>query len=152
MSNGAIMAYRLACESDVFAAIAPVAGNQLVGCADAEPLSVLHIHGADDTHVRLDGSRGSGVAHISGPPVADVVDAWRVRDDCGAFDTSTRGLVTTSVATCPQGRVVELVVIAGAGHQWPGSAKKGYPGADPPSQALSATATIWEFFAAHPAA
>ena len=42
------------------------------------------------------------------------------------------------------------IVIAGAGHQWPGSSSKGYPGADPPSRALSATATIWAFFADHP--
>jgi len=150
MSNGAIMTYRLACESDLFAAVAPVAGNQLVGCAGAKPVSLLHIHGAADTHVRLDGTPGVGVARISGPPVADVVDAWRLRDSCGAFRSSAGGEVSTSVATCPHGRVVELVVIAGAGHQWPGSSSKGYPGADPPSRALSATATIWAFFADHP--
>lgn len=150
MSNGAIMAYRLACESDLFAAVAPVAGNQLVDCADAGKASVLHIHGADDTRVRLDGSRGEGVAQISGPPVAGVVEEWRVRDSCGAFETSTQGLVTTSVADCRQGRAVELVVVAGAGHQWPGSLPTGRQGADPPSTALSATATIWSFFAAHP--
>lgn len=150
MSNGAMMAYRLACESEIFAAIAPVAGNQLVDCADAKPLSVLHIHGADDTRVRLDGGRGEGIARISGPPVPAVIEEWRARDSCGVVRTATSGLVTTSIAGCAHGRTVELIVVAGAGHQWPGSAAKGFPGADPPSTALSATATIWSFFAAHP--
>ena len=149
MSNGAIMTYRLACESDLFAAVAPVAGNQLTSCSEAKPVSLLHIHGADDTQVRLDGSRGAGVARIAGPPLAQVLEQWRVRDSCRAFQSSTAAEVTTSVATCPQGRTVEWIVVAGAGHQWPGSAGKGYPGADPPSSALSATDTIWDFFASH---
>ncbi|MGC3992750.1 MAG: PHB depolymerase family esterase [Propionicimonas sp.] len=152
MSNGAIMAYRLACETDIFAAVAPVAGTMLVDCAGAARTSVLHIHGAADDRVRLDGGRGSGVAHLSGPPVRAVVDEWRERDGCGAFTTSVDGAVARSSATCPDGRQVELVVIAGAGHQWPGSSSGGFPGADPPSDALSATTEIWDFFLHHPAA
>ena len=63
-------------------------------------------------------------------------------------------MVTTSTANCPAGRTVELITIAGAGHQWPGAkpsvlAQK-LLGTDPPSAALDATAVIWRFFAAHP--
>ena len=62
--------------------------------------------------------------------------------------------MTSSIATCPDGRAVELITITGAGHQWPG----GKPSwlaqhllhLDPPSTALNATAVIWQFFAAHP--
>nr|WP_300143563.1 PHB depolymerase family esterase [Propionicimonas sp.] len=151
MSNGAIMAYRLACETDIFAAVAPVAGNQLVDCSRGAPASLLHIHGDADTRVRMDGSRGEGVAQIAGPAVEDVVAGWRTRDSCGEARTSTRGAVTASVASCAAGRSVELLVVAGAGHQWPGAVAKGFPGADPPSDALSATATIWTFFSEHPA-
>ena len=51
------------------------------------------------------------------------------------------------------GLAVELVTIAGAGHQWPG----GVPSpvvqrllhTGPPSAALDATQVIWTFFAAH---
>jgi polyhydroxybutyrate depolymerase len=32
------------------------------------------------------------------------------------------GVVTTSTASCPAGQAVELITIAGAGHQWPGAA------------------------------
>ena len=151
MSNGAILAYRLACETDVFAALAPVAGTQLVDCAQAAPASLLHIHGSADARVRMDGTRGEGVARIAGPPVEDVVAAWRTRNSCGATRASTRGDLTTSAAECAEGRSVELLVVAGAGHQWPGAVAKGFPGADQPSDALSATATIWTFFREHPA-
>jgi polyhydroxybutyrate depolymerase len=61
--------------------------------------------------------------------------------------------VTTSVAGCPAGRAVELITIAGAGHQWPGAAPSRLAQrllqTDPPSTALDATAVIWRFFAAH---
>src|SRR5579859_6759791 len=48
ISNGGMMAYRLACEaSDLFAAIAPVSGVQdVTSCKPAQPVSVFHIHGA----------------------------------------------------------------------------------------------------------
>jgi polyhydroxybutyrate depolymerase len=43
---------------------------------------------------------------------------------------STEGTETISVADCPDGRRVELVSVAGMGHQW----------------APDATETIWQFF------
>jgi polyhydroxybutyrate depolymerase len=150
MSNGAMMTYRLACQTTIFAAIAPVAGTQLVDCPAARPVSVLHIHGDADTRVRLDGRRGEGVAHITGPPISSVLSGWRDRDGCAAQHTSTRSPVTTSIAECPQGRSVEWIVVAGAGHQWPGAAGSGTIGGDPPSEALSATSVIWDFFTRHP--
>jgi polyhydroxybutyrate depolymerase len=66
---------------------------------------------------------------------------------------TTTASVTTSVATCPAGRSVELITIAGAGHQWPGSpsrpAIEKLLGLDPPSAELDATDAIWRFFAGH---
>ena len=62
-------------------------------------------------------------------------------------------MVTTSTAACPAGRTVELITIAGAGHQWPGAAPdllaQRLLHTDPPSTALNATQVIWQFFAAH---
>ena len=62
--------------------------------------------------------------------------------------------MTTSLARCPDGRAVELIAIAGAGHQWPGAPGPGPTASgllrlDPPSDALDATGTIWRFFAEH---
>jgi len=55
--------------------------------------------------------------------------------------------------TAPGGRAVELITIAGAGHQWPGAVPSPLVqrllGTDPPSSALNATQVIWAFFAAH---
>jgi polyhydroxybutyrate depolymerase len=84
-----------------------------------------------------------------------VIAQWRTADGCQSPSTSTSGAVTTSISTCPGDRSVELVTIAGAGHQWPGHPGPKGPVStqlDPPFQGLDATATIWSFFQAHPKA
>jgi len=147
MSNGAMMTYRLACETDLFAAIAPVAGTLVTACDDPAPASVLHVHGLDDGSVRMDGAPGDGVGDVDGMPIADVIALWREADGCGEPVVTEAPPVTTSTSACADGRTVTLVTIAGAGHQWPGSvAREG--ATDQPSDALDATAVIWEFFAA----
>jgi polyhydroxybutyrate depolymerase len=97
MSNGAMMSYRLGCDSKVFAAIGPVAGTLLGECSAPAPIPVIHVHGLKDTNVRFDGQPGSGVAGIDGPPIAEVVKLWQ---DNGGGD-------------------VNLVTVADAGHEWP---------------------------------
>lgn len=156
MSNGGIMAYRLACESDLFAAIAPVSGTMLVDCDGASPVSVLHIHGALDGSVPPDGSPGGGTQNIDGPPLADVLAFWRDVDGCPDPQTSQYGhdpRVTLTAADCDDFTSVDYIEIADAGHQWPGASSsevRDELGGDPPSQLLDATAEIAAFFAAHP--
>jgi polyhydroxybutyrate depolymerase len=155
ISNGGMLAYRLACDTRLFAAIGPDSATLLGPCADPAPVSVLHIHGTADHNIPYGGGQGNGFAHIDGPAVPDVVAAWRAVDHCPAPAASTAGPVTTALADCPDGRSVELITITGAGHQWPGATS--HPIAqhllplDPPSTALDATDTLWRFFAAHPA-
>jgi polyhydroxybutyrate depolymerase len=154
MSNGGLMSYRLACDTTLFAAIGPVAGTLLGECDGAAPISVLHIHGTEDTRVRYLGGVGEGVAKIDGPAIPALNAQWRATANCAAPTLTTEGLVATSIATCPNGRTVELISIAGAGHQWPGSERK--PAlerlldVDPPSPAVDATQALWAFFKAHP--
>jgi polyhydroxybutyrate depolymerase len=154
ISNGGIMAYTLACDTDVFAAIGPDSATELAPCRDPAPVSVIAIHGTADKNIPYNGGEGDGIAEIDGPSVPAVNAAWRQADDCGQPAVTTAGTVTTSAASCPGGRAVELVTIAGAGHQWPGAAPDPVAqrllGTDPPSTALDATAVIWQFFAAHP--
>jgi polyhydroxybutyrate depolymerase len=154
ISNGGIMAYRLACTTTIFAAIGPDSATMLGPCASPAPTSVIHIHGTADTRIPYAGGAGAGVAHIDGPSVPAVDARWRSIDHCGTPGLTSRAPVTTSIARCPDGRAVELVSIAGAGHQWPGSAdhpaRRRVLGTDAPSTALDATSTIWYFFAAHP--
>jgi polyhydroxybutyrate depolymerase len=159
MSNGGIMAYRLACESDLFAAIAPVAATMLVDCHPPGPVSVLHIHGGVDGSIPPDGSPGGGSQHIDGPPLADVIATWLQVDGCGAPAVSQYGddprVRLESAQDCEDGTAVEYIVISDAGHQWPGSSTSDMQdqlGADPPSQLLDATFEIAGFFAAHPRA
>lgn len=156
ISNGGIMAYRLACDTDLFAAIGPDSATLLGTCPAPKPVSVLHIHGTADTRIPYNGGEGEGYAHIDGPAVQTVVAGWRTADGCEQPSVSTQGPVTTSTASCPSGRTVELISIAGAGHQWPGSAQRPVRetvlGADPPSTAVNATEVFWRFFAAHPKA
>jgi polyhydroxybutyrate depolymerase len=155
ISNGGMMAYRLACDSTLFAAIGPDSATLLGSCPAPAPISVIHIHGTADTRIRYGGGQGDGFAKIDGPAVPAVVEQWRGVNRCGPPVVGTAGSVTTSTATCPDGRAVELITIDGAGHQWPGG--KGKPvaervlGTDPPSTALDATSVIWRFFADHPA-
>lgn len=155
MSNGAMMALRLGCQSDVFAAIAPVAGTLLTDCSQAHRASVLQIHGTADDRVPYNGGPGkafsfNGTARVDGPSAESVNATWRAIDACGPPNSSTAGDVTTQVAGCPDGRTVELISVAGAGHQWPGGepsplAEK-LAGIPAPSAALDATDTIWQFF------
>lgn len=157
LSNGAIMAYRMACEAPIrIAAIGPVAGDLEVECATPRgPVSVLAIHGTADQNVPIGGGYGTkGVTHTDHTPVAASLARWRSIDGCGAPSEVRRPPVTTQTAQCRGGAEVGLVTIEGAGHQWPGSRP---PPAwavrmlqlDQPSHALDAATTLWEFFARH---
>ncbi len=158
ISNGGIMAYTLACQTSIFAAIGPDSATQLGPCPAPAQLSVIHIHGTADTRIPYNGGEGTGTAHIDGPAVPALNASWRTVDSCAAPTSTTRvssgQAVTTSIAACPDARTVELITIDGAGHQWPGAAPDSriqqLLGADPPSSAIDATSTIWQFFAGHP--
>ncbi|HWB65455.1 MAG TPA: PHB depolymerase family esterase [Mycobacteriales bacterium] len=158
MSNGAIMAYRLACQTHLFAAVASVAGTILADCGHAKRASLIQIHGTADHTVPYHGGPGQVYgrtgARIDGPSVPADNHTWRKIDGCRSPHKTRAGVVKTSVAHCPGHRAVKLISIVGAGHQWPGSAArpalKRRLHADPPSTAIDATSTIWRFFAAHP--
>ncbi len=158
MSNGAMMALRLGCQTNLFAAIAPVAGTLLTDCSQAQPTSVLQIHGTADDRVPYNGGPGkalsaTGAPNVDGPSVESVNATWRAINGCPAPTSTTNGDVTTQIADCPDGRTVELITIAGAGHQWPGGVPsplaQDLGDLPPPSTALNATDTIWGFFSQH---
>jgi polyhydroxybutyrate depolymerase len=132
MSNGGIMSYTLACTTDIFSAIGPVAGIQLNPCQSPHPTSVIHIHGTADRLVPYGGGQGFSV--INGASVLQVDAFWRNVDQCGAPAVTTSGPLTTSSAGCAEGRQVALITIDQGVHEWP----------------PFATRALWEFFAAHP--
>ena len=141
MSAGGMMAYRMACDTTMFAAIGPVAATQLGDCPNPAPTSILHVHGLADTSVPFDGTPGRGVAQIDGPAIPALHATWRGFGRCGGDVVSSAGGVTTTTAQCPEGRTVELVAIEGGGHEWPGVARRGPLDASPePATASPATA------------
>lgn len=157
MSNGAIMAYRLACEAPLaLAAIGPVAGDLEVACdAPHVQVSVLAIHGTADRNVPVGGGVGpKAFTRTEHASLAASLARWRAIDGCGPPASSRSGSVTAQTARCAGGTAVDSLVIEGAEHQWPGSkpppaAAVRLLGLDQPSTALDATSALWEFFRAH---
>ncbi|MCH5644779.1 MULTISPECIES: PHB depolymerase family esterase [unclassified Gordonia (in: high G+C Gram-positive bacteria)] len=144
MSNGAMMTYRLACQTNLFAAVAVVAGTIVSRCSSPAPTSVLHIHGDADPRVPYRGGPGlpfgGGGARVNGLSVAADNALWRNADRCAPPRIGRSGRLTISTARCRAGRTVELITVAGGGHEWPGSRSASQPAA------LDATAAIADFF------
>jgi polyhydroxybutyrate depolymerase len=157
ISNGAMFAYRLACDlPGTFAAIAPVAGAfpaELVpGCGHVAPVSVLAFQGtADPLMPYLGGGAGrrrvlsaersvgfwATLAGCTGTPV--------ITDEPDRVADGTRVRHTTYLG-CREGRAVELYTIEGGGHTWPGGPEAGRR-VGRVSREIDATAVIWRFFA-----
>ncbi len=153
MSNGAMMAYRLACEMpELIRAIAPVAGTDNThSCAPGQPVSVLHIHARNDTHVLYEG--GAGPDSVDKALVTDYrsvpasVARWVEFNGCQRSPQrvlETNGAWCEVYAPCRGGARVQLCVTERGGHSWPGGVKK--TRGEAASQALSANEAMWEFF------
>lgn len=156
ISNGGMMAYRLACEAaDRFVAIAPVAADLIVDCHPARPVSVLHFHGLADQNVPIGGgvpTKSFQANPPTYPPVRDGVERFARVDRCQGDSTTAEGpLTTTRWNGCADHTTVELITIEGGGHSWPGGQRLARV-LDPPSSAIDATATMWKFFHDHPRA
>lgn len=125
ISNGAMMAYRLACEMPrEIAAIVPVSGTlALNSCPGAQDIPVLHIHGSADSNVPYQGGMGenaiAGVAHRSVPETLQILAQAH---GCKAGHNE-RAMPDGSALTswnCPQNAPVQLRLIPGGEHVWPG--------------------------------
>lgn len=149
MSNGGMMAYRLACEaSDVFSAIAAVAGTDNTRvCQPERAVSILHIHAKDDERVLFNGGAGQDSRHVTDfVSVPESTAKWARLNGCQA---ATRGVLDAPGARCVvhdgcrDGKQVQLCVTDTGGHAWPGGRKvRGGAG----SPALSATERMGAFF------
>lgn len=123
-SNGALMAYRYACDrSERFAAVATMAGSNISECLPTVPVSLLHAHALDDLVVPYHGGLGAGsllTAQLF-PPVADGVAAWARADGCDptpVTETDADDIRWTRWAGCTAGTRVELAAVPGVGHDW----------------------------------
>ncbi len=117
-SNGAMMAYRVACElSATVTAIATGAGALMVPtCAPTRPVSMIHVHGKADATVPFAG----GGDLVQFPPTISSVQTFATANNCVATQTS----VDTTAAhyernfTCPSAADVRLVVDSSWPHAW----------------------------------
>jgi polyhydroxybutyrate depolymerase len=156
-SNGASMAYRLACERpDRIAAIAPASGglakDLMPSCAGLShrPIPLFLIHGTADPEVRFDSGELEGnlaywvrrngcstASTVSYLPDADPGDSTRTRIE--------------RYPNCKAGADVVLYAIEGGGHHWPdgdepfrfqsrGNVPRDFDGAN----------VIWDFLKKHP--
>lgn len=154
MSNGAIFAYRLACEmSDVFAAVGPVAGTQNVECLPEQPVSIIHFHGTADAHLPYAGGVGEeSLTDVEYNSVMDSVLFWAQFNACPDPPVVVENGIISHLGygQCASQTSVQLYTIHGGLHAWPGSEGPGWPGGDMPTPEIDATRVIWDFFAAHP--
>jgi polyhydroxybutyrate depolymerase len=156
MSNGGFMSHRLACEmSDVFAAVAPVAGVLGIpptSCTPSRAVPIIDFHGTADPVVPYDGGPAAklvpGVVFRSVPTT---MDFWRGADGClGAPVVTYRSGTATCTrwSDCQGGADVELCTCVGEGHQWPGGLP--VPTLGNSTNDVNATARMIDFFVAHP--
>jgi polyhydroxybutyrate depolymerase len=155
LSNGGIFSYRLACDaSDLFAAVGPVSGTLNISpCEPKEPVSVIDFHGTADEHLPYNG--GVGDKSLAGVPFASVkdsIDFWVDYDKCGTIPQTEKfsDIQHDVYSNCAKGTEVELYTILDGKHAWPGSSGPAWPGGDQPTQSISATQLMWDFFNAHP--
>jgi polyhydroxybutyrate depolymerase len=141
-SNGALFSYRLACEmSDVFAAVAPVAGNiTSLPCEPEQPVSIIHIQGDEDTAAPFDAEDVPPDRVDKVLSVKQSIAFWAGIDGCpDAPQTEQDGTVGHTIySSCTRGASVELFVVQGIGHSWP------------PASYFPTSQRIWDFFSSHP--
>ncbi len=166
LSNGAMMAYRLAVEApDVIAAVAPVAGG-MVAESDLPPraVPVMHIHSVDDPRALYRGGLGPPfpmtTTRVEHPNIDRVVGRWAAHDGCpaepmtaarlrGRDGSPEAGQTATKYvyAPCRDGAEVVLWKLTGAGHVWPGGQPDHLPRLlGPGTQLIDANAEMWRFF------
>lgn len=166
LSNGSMMAYRLAAEAaDRIAAVGGVAGAMtLARFAPGRPVPVMHIHSVDDERALYDGGLGPAfpftntrVFHHS---VKTMIEKWVEHNRCparpaesvtvsGAAGSGDEQHTATRMAyrPCHDGSAVVLWKLAGPGHVWPGGQRDYLPLLLGTSSAvIDANRELWRFF------
>ncbi len=161
ISNGAMMAYRVAAEiPQKIAAVAAVAGTLDVPPANVKaPVPVVHFHGTDDKFVPWEGGEGSrSISNVPHTSVDVTIKTWVKANGASDKpvetqlpDSSDDGTKVTRIAypSPADPDAVVLYKIVGGGHAWPGRPKiEIFLGTA--SKDISANDIMWDFFKAHP--
>lgn len=167
LSNGSMMAYRLAAEApERVAAVAGVAGAMtLERFVPRLPVPVMHIHSVDDQRALYNGGLGPTFPYTDTRVLHESVDGmlkkWIVHDGCPATPQVAAAITgrpeaadASHTATrhtygpCRGGTEVVLWKLTGAGHVWPGGLQDYLPlllGKG--TTVIDANSEMWRFFA-----
>jgi polyhydroxybutyrate depolymerase len=151
MSNGGEMCYLLACEaSDIFTAVAPVAGMMLQNifdnCSPTRPIPIFEIHGTKDKVNRFTGDIHGHDGWGAYPDIPFTIDYWAKRNKCTVAKTQILPDINTKDGSHVisekhlngiHGNQVWLYKIINGGHDWPG---------DSGNQDIETSREIWSFF------
>jgi polyhydroxybutyrate depolymerase len=161
ISNGGMMAYRLASElSERIAAIAPVGGPMgTASCRPRRPVSVIHFHGTTDQFAPFAGGTGKkSMSKIKFYSVEHSIQAWVKANGCREEPVSVRlptkvedgtRVVRKTYGGGKDASEVVLVTIEGGGHTWPGREPRlKFLGTSTAN--ISANEAMWDFFKKHP--
>lgn len=146
-SQGGSMCNLLAIDaSDVFKAVAPVAGyfEQNVWASTTTPLFKIPyfaIHGTNDPVIPIDGSAGA-TGWQGGPAIQTIVNYWKTQNNCSTTNTVQFTTATTAYySTNGSNKEVWYYIINGQGHVFPGD-----PNASADVSGFNASIQIWKFF------
>jgi len=151
MSNGGDMSYLLACQaSDVFRAVAPVAGCMMTwiydSCEPIRPIPVFEIHGTDDDVTWWEGAdENNNDGWGPWESVDTTFNFWTEINECTEYTVDTLPNVNTTDGSFVIGHKnihgindneVWLYEVVNGGHDWPGA----WGNMD-----INASAEIWGF-------
>jgi len=123
ISNGGTMAYRLACQlSERIAAIAPVAADQLsIECNPKRPVSIIHIHGEQDSFIPFEGGIGPKLPD-DWKPIDVTISEWSKRNACKSKKKNEISDQATCKphTSCKNDSEIILCIVNKHGHTWPG--------------------------------
>jgi len=162
MSNGAMMAYRLAAEvPQYFAAIAPVAGGMVVAeIQSSKALPVMHFHSVDDPRALYHGGLGTPFpltkSRVFHPDIDQMIAKWVDHDGCSKEAKIASRLVDDRRAqtatrfvygSCRKNAEVVFWKLTGAGHVWPGGKQQVMERIlGPSTDIIDANREMWNFF------
>jgi polyhydroxybutyrate depolymerase len=163
LSNGGMMAHRLAAEaSDLIAAVAAVAGGMVLpAIKSTRAVPVMHIHSVDDPRALYSGGLGPPFpltkSQVFHPNIDQMIAKWVGHNGCAPepiiaerrADRDSRGHAATKYvhADCRHGAEVVLWKLSGAGHVWPGGKQKVLERLlGPSTDIIDANQEMWKFF------
>lgn len=176
ISNGAMMAYRLASElSAKVAAIAAVAGGAVIDRVESErPVPVMHIHSVDDPRALYSGGLGPNFpmtnTRVNHPNIENVINMWVAHNGCASSPVIEPAIIKQGYAgkfsrhTATRyrypalpgdenphegGNAAQVVFwkLTGAGHVWPGGLQDYLESfLGDSTDIIDANSEIWEFF------